>query len=304
MKLTCKRHNFRQLFIKICDWAGLYRHMSDDTYLRKMFYCCFGKDFNLKHPKTFNEKLQWLKLYDRNPEYTYLVDKYEVKSIISSRLGSQYSVPCIGLWDDFSSIDFDNMPNQFVLKTTHDSGSVIICNSKDDFDYKLSRHKLQKSLRRNYYYYRREWPYKNVKPRIIAEPLLINNGKPVDDIKIHCFNGIPKLILVCSDRYTSHGLTEDFYDIDWNHLNIMRPGVPNALFFHGKPPKLNEMIELARKISSGIPFLRVDFFIADNQIYIGELTFFPASGFERFVPDEWDDILGSWLELPPFPASK
>ena len=286
-----------QYRIKIYDWLKMYKNLPDKEYLSKMYYCCFGKKIDLDDPKTFNEKIQWLKLNDRRSEYTSLVDKYEMKNIISKQLGKEFIVPTYGVWNNFDEIDFSLLPNQFVLKTTHDSGGVVICKDKHTFDLKEAKKILNHSLKNNYYEYRREWPYKNVKPRIIAEMLLCNADQEIDDYKVHCFNGEPQMTLVCSDRHSQSGLKEDFYDNNWNHLNLKRPGVSNSKRTHKKPDRFEEMLSISKKLSKNYPFLRVDFYVIENRIYIGELTLYPASGFDGFEPEEWDMVLGEWIDL-------
>lgn len=286
-----------QYRIKICDWLKMYKNLSDKEYLSKMYYCCFGKKIDLDAPKTFNEKIQWLKLNDRRSEYTLFVDKYEIKNIISKQLGEEFIVPTYGVWNYFEEIDFSLLPNQFVLKTTHDSGGVVICRDKRTFDLNKAKKIINHSLKNNYYEYRREWPYKNVKPRIIAEMLLGNANQEIDDYKVHCFNGEPKMTLVCSDRHSQSGMTEDFYDNNWTHLNLKRPGVSNSKRTHKKPDRFEEMLLISKELSKNYPFLRVDFYVTENSIYIGELTLYPASGFDGFEPEEWDMVLGEWIDL-------
>ena len=253
---------------------------------------------NLEDPKTFNEKLQWLKLHDRQPVYSKLVDKYEVKKCISDIIGEDHIIPTIGVYDRVEDINFDELPNQFVLKCTHDSGGIVICKDKSLLNREAAIKKLQHGLKKNYYYQNREWPYKNVTPRIIAEQYMNNVGQELDDYKVHNFNGEPKVILVCSDRYKESGLAEDFYSCDWEHLDISRPGLRHSAEVQKKPAELDEMLELAKKLSAGIPFVRTDFYIINHQVYFGEMTFFPACGMKPFVPREWDYKFGSYITLP------
>lgn len=287
----------KQYRTKIFAWLGMYDNLSDEEYIKKMYYCYFGREIDLDNPKTFNEKLQWLKLNDRKNEYTAIVDKYEMKRVITEQIGERYIVPTYGVWDSFKEIDFNLLPDQFVLKTTHDSGGVVICRSKKSFDLKKAKEILNHSLINNYYKHTREWPYKNVKPRIIAEMFLDNDNEEIDDYKVHCFNGEPKITLVCSDRHSSSGLTEDFYDNDWNHLNLKRPGVPNSKKLHNKPVNFDEMLSISRILSKNHQFIRVDFYIVKDRLYIGELTFYPSGGFDGYEPEEYDMILGNWLDL-------
>jgi hypothetical protein len=275
------------------------RIYSDEFYLKSFYRYNFRKKLNLKNPQTFNEKLQWLKLYDRKPEYTQMVDKYEAKKWIADKIGEEYIIPTLGVWDKFEDIDFDSLPNQFVLKTTHDSGGVIICKSKEDFDKESAKKKLKKSLKRNYYWNGREWPYKNVKPRILAEEYMVDeSGYELKDYKFFCFNGKMKVFFVAKDRQTKGEETKfDFFDENFEHLPFTN-GHPNSKPPYFKPENFEKMKELAEKLSQGIPHLRVDFYNINGRIYLGELTFSHWSGFVPFEPEEWDYTLGSWIELP------
>ena len=282
---------------KVHSLLGLYNNMPDEEYICKMYKIGTGKELNINEPSTFNEKLQWLKLNDRKPYYTTLVDKHLVKLEISKMIGEEYVIPTLGVWEKFEDIDFDALPNQFVLKCTHDSGGLVICKDKEKFNYNSARKKINKCLRRNFFFTGREWPYKNVKPRIIAESYLDNNGIDLEDYKFHCFNGEVKFILVCRDRFSSNGLTEDFFDIEWNHLDVRRTNHPNSETEIKKPRNYEKMVELAMILSKNIPFVRVDFYDVNGKIYFGEVTFFPASGFERFIPDSFDQIAGEWIKI-------
>lgn len=272
--------------------------MDDRTYIEKLYRLSIGKKLNLDNPKTFNEKLQWLKLYNRKPEYTKMVDKYEVRKYISEKIGDEYLIPLIGVYDKFEEIDFDKLPEQFVIKCNHDSGSTIICKNKDEFDYKLCMKKINKALKRNYFYLGREWPYKNVKPKIIIEKYLGVDGRTeIVDYKFMCFNGRVKCSFVCLDRDKSEGLKVDFYDLQWKKMPFQRH-YPNSNRDIEKPKNYNLMIKLAEKLAEGIPFVRVDFYEIDGKVYFGELTFFPGGGMEEFEPEEYDEILGNMIELP------
>lgn len=278
---------------------GFYNHVPDDEYLERKFKAAMGTELDLADPKTFNEKLQWLKLYDRKPEYTMMVDKLKVRGYIKETLGEEYLIPLLGSWDDPDEIDFDALPNQFVLKCNHNSGlGMCICKDKSKLDVKKVKAELKRGLKQNYYLTGREWPYKDVKPRIIAEQYLTCDGRDIDDYKVHNFNGIPKMVLVCRDRFKATGLTEDFYSDTWEHLDVKRPNHPNAEVRIECPEKLKEMLELSTKLAKGIPFVRTDFYVVDHKVYFGEITFYPASGFGKFVPEEWDHIFGEWIVLP------
>ena len=279
---------------------GMLRFMTDKRNIQWMYYASFGKRLNLENPQTFNEKIQWLKLYDRNVLYTSLVDKYAVKEYVKEAIGEQYVIPTFGVWDRFEDINIDSLPEQFVLKTTHDGGGagVVICNRKGEFDDVDAKTRINESLARDVYSDLREWPYKNVPHRILAEKLLLNDGQPLQDYKIHCFEGEPKFILVCKDRYEKTGLTEDFFDCEWQHIPVRRPKHPNSETPIAPPMQLQEMLDLSRHLSQGIPFVRTDFYVADGKVLFGEMTFYPTSGYTAFVPKEYDIIFGQWLKLP------
>lgn len=272
--------------------------ISDKRLLKILYKNRIGKKLDFKNPNTFNEKLQWLKLYDRNPDYTKMVDKYEAKKYISNLIGEEYIIPTLGVYNNFDEIDFDKLPNEFVMKCTHDSGGNIICKDKTKLDFKVVREKIERCLKRNYYNVGREWPYKNVKPRIIVEKYMEDKAQEeLKDYKFMSFNGKVKCSFVCSDRYGEDGLKVDFYDLEWNKMPFQRH-YPNSKENIQKPKNYELMIQLAEKLSNGIPFVRVDFYEINGKVYFGELTFFPGSGFEEFTPEKYDRILGDMLELP------
>lgn len=278
---------------------GAYQSLPDEDYLRRLFRAIRGNELNLSSPTTFNEKLQWLKLYDRKPEYTVMVDKYKVRGYISEKIGEQYLIPLIGVWESPDEIDFDALPNQFAMKCNHNSGlGMCICTDKSKLDIHKVKNDLANGLKQDYYLTGREWPYKDVPRRIIAEQFLQSDAGGLTDYKIHCFNGVPRFVLVCRDRFSGTGLTEDFYSPAWERMELRRPKIPNAAEPAPKPEKLDEMLALAKKLSKDIPFLRVDFYVVEGKIYFSELTFFPASGFEGYDPPEWDKTFGDWLSLP------
>jgi len=268
----------------------------DETYLKWRFYHGLHKWPNLKNPQTFNEKLNWLKLHSKNPLYTQLVDKYAVKEWIGKQNIGIKLIPTLGIWDDFDSIDFEKLPNQFVLKCTHDSGGLIICKNKKKLDRHSARLKIEKCLKQNFFYRGREYPYKHVKPRIIAEQYMVDeSGTELKDYKFFCFNGEPKMFFVASDR--PFATKFDFFDLDFNHLPFHN-GHPWAVKPINKPEHFEEMIEYARKLSKGFPHVRIDFYNINGDIYFGEMTFFHNSGFVSFEPQEWDYKIGEWLKLP------
>lgn len=275
------------------------RIIPDALYLKLRYWKMFHKPLNLKKPKTFNEKLQWLKLYDRKPEYTRMVDKYEAKQYVAERIGEKYIIPTLGVWDSFDEINFDSLPDQFVLKCTHDSGGLVICTDKAKLNLEKARRCITSSLNRNYFWANREWPYKNVKPRIIAEAYMQDTSTAeLRDYKFFCFNGEAKLLFIATDRQTEGEETKfDFFDMDFNHLDV-RNGHPNADIPPEKPICFDEMRQLAEKLSAGIPQLRVDFYEVDGKVYFGELTFFHWTGLVPFEPEQWDEVFGSWIELP------
>lgn len=275
----------------------IFRLIPDAIYIRLRYKNVFSRFPDLRNPKTFNEKLNWLKLYDRNMIYTIMVDKYEAKRYVADIIGEEYIVPTYGIWDRAEDIDFDSLPDKFVLKATHDSGRVIICRDKSTLDKDNAIREMRKSLRRNFYAVTREWPYKNVKPRIIAEQLLETlDGSEIADYKVHNFNGIPRIILVCRDRFNGV-MTEDFYDTQWNHIDVRRPAHPNAMRLEDQPKTLEKMLELSQRLSEGIPFVRNDFYSINGKVYFGEMTFYPASGLVPFVPESYDLMFGEWLNL-------
>ncbi len=277
---------------------GLYRTMDDEKFLKRVYYARTGKTLNLENPKTFNEKLQWLKLHDRNPRYSVMADKAAVKDYVRKLIGQKYIIPTLGVYDSFEDIDFDKLPERFVLKCTHDSGGLVICSDRSAFNKRKAKRVLSKFLKRDYFLQWREYPYKDIPKKIIAEEFLSPDKNGLTDYKVHCFNGEPRLILVCSERFSEKGLTEDFYTESWEHLDIKRPGVPQAAEHADKPVQLDEMLSLARVLSKGIPFVRIDFYIVNNSVLFSEFTFYPASGLTNFEPCEWDKTIGDWLTLP------
>ena len=270
---------------------------NDKTYLKIRYYATFKKNLNLQNPQTFNEKLQWLKLNDRKDIYAKMVDKYEAKSYVSKIIGNKYIIPTLGIYNNFDEIDFNKLPNQFVIKCTHDSGGLVIVTDKSKLDIEKSKKKINKSLKRNYYYPGREWPYKNVKPRIIIEKYMKDNSiNDLMDYKFFCFNGKCKFFKIDFNRLTKH--QANYYDINGNFLpfgeEICPPDFSKKLEL---PVNLKKMINLAEKLSQNITFLRVDFYEINGNIYFGELTFYPASGFGKFQPEEWDLKLGNLIDL-------
>lgn len=297
ISIKSKYRDRRQKYIENALKPENFVKLSDKEAIKVRYYLNFGKYPDLKRPKTFNEKLQWLKLYDRRPEYTNLVDKYEVKKIVAGIIGEQYIVPTLGVWNFADEIDFDFLPNQFVLKCTHDSESVTICKNKAEFDIQAAKKKLNACLQKNMFLWGREWPYKNVKPRIIAEAYLKNDdGAPLNDYKFFCFNGEVKTMLIVSERFES-GSKLDYFDLSGNHMPIKHT-YPNATNLPSFPKNFEQMKNLAEILSAGYPHVRPDFYECNGKIYFGEMTFFTGSGFLPFFPESWDKIFGSWIHLP------
>ena len=278
---------------------GCYHSMPDEEYLKRRFHARMGYSLDLSHPQTYNEKLQWLKLYDRKPNYTKMVDKLEAKEYVSSIIGEEYIIPTLGVWDRFEDIDFDSLPNQFVLKCTHDSGGIVICRDKRVLNKAAAARKIKKSLRNSFYWIGREWPYKDVKPRIIAEKYMEDDEtSELRDYKFFTFNGKAKALYIATDRQLEGVETKfDFFDMDYHHLPFTN-GHPNAPKLPDKPKKFDEMRKLAELLGSGMPQLRVDFYEANGRVFFGELTFFHMSGLVPFNPNEWDKTFGAWIELP------
>lgn len=272
-----------------------YKNMSDKEFLEKKFKYMLGYDLNLENPTTFNEKLQWLKLYDRCPEYTTMVDKFAVKKYMADKIGEQYIIPTLGVWDKFDDIDFDKLPKQFVLKCTHDSGGLVIVKDKQQFDKAAANKKLEKCLKRNYYWSGREWPYKNVSPKIIAEQYLQDSKtSQLNDYKFLCFEGRPEIIEIHQNRYTNK-YTQDFYDINWRPVPISQgEKFGNGIF---KPQTFELMLKFSASLSEGFHHLRIDWYEVNGKLYFGELTFYDGSGFVPFDKIEYDEYLGSLIKL-------
>jgi hypothetical protein len=270
----------------------------DKPYLQLKYKWAFKKRLDLQNPITYNEKLQWLKLYDRDPLYTRLVDKYEVKQYVADKIGEEYIIPTFGVWTTADAIDISSLPDQFVLKGTHDGGSVYLCKDKASFNIENAKKKMAFALKRNYYWHGREWPYKDVQPRIIAEAYMEDEEtEELRDYKFFCFDGVVKALFIASDRQKPVDTKFDFFDADGNHLDI-KQGHPNA----DVPPRLPEnfelMKELASVLSKGFPQLRVDFYEVNGKVYFGELTFSHFDGMVPFIPEKWDEIFGSYIQLP------
>ena len=277
--------------------------LPDKLYLSLLFHREMGYWMDWNNPKTFNEKLQWLKLYNRKPEYTIMADKVKAKEWVAERIGAEYIIPTLGVWDDPDDIDFDKLPNQFVIKCSHNSGlGMYICKDKSKMDVEVVKQGLREGLKENYYLHGREWPYKNVPKRIIAEKYMaddsIENRGGLTDYKFYCFNGKAYKVMLCLDRNTGN---TKFYSFDkqWNLLRHNKMGIAAPKDFTlPKPAKMDEMFNLAERLSQDIPLLRVDLYYVNGRIYFGELTFFPDSGLDANIIREIDELYGSMIKLP------
>jgi len=294
------RHATAAVFFALSS-RKLLNWVPDQLYLSVLWRAYFHKKLDWKNPKAFNEKVQWLKVKDRNPLYPTLVDKYAVRAWIKEKIGEEYLVPLVGgPWNSFDEIDFDALPERFVLKCTHDSGNVVICQDKGTFDFTAAKAKIEKSLKVNYYWGGREWPYQYVQPRIIAEQYMESaSSGELMDYKFMMFGGEHRCAFVCSNRFAGSKLNVTFFDPDWKRLPFER-------HYHADPQTLprpecyTEMIRVAEKLSKGFPLMRVDLYEINHRVYFGEMTLYPGSGLETFQPVDWDYKLGDWVELNKF----
>ena len=277
---------------------GLTRLIKNDRFYLKVAYFLSmnGKVLHLDQPRTYSEKLQWLKLNERHEEYTKMVDKVQAKDYVASIIGEQYIIPTLGVWEHFDDIDFGKLPNQFVLKCSHDSQGIVICRDKSKLDIEAARKKINRCLKRNYYWCGREYPYRDVPKRILAEKLMVDeSGTELKDYKFFCFDGEVKMLYVASERGKSTKF--DYFDLDCNHLPF-RQSYPISQKTLVKPKNFEQMIEVARRLSQGFRHVRVDLYNVNGEIYFGELTFFNNAGLLPFQPHEWDYKIGEWLKLP------
>lgn len=295
-----KRTIYNRIQLRLLRYLAPF--LGDESYVKLYYLFHMLKPLDLENPQTYNEKLQWLKLHDKRPEYTQMVDKIAAKEYVASIIGDEYIIPTIAIYEKPEDIDFDQLPNQFVLKVTHDSGGIVVCKNKQTINKKEVIKKMEWGLKRTYYKFNREYPYKNVPRRIIAEQYMEDeSGYELKDYKIFCFDGKPKLLFVASDRQI-HKTKFDFFDLDWNHLPFTNghPNNPNSI---QKPKNFEKMLDIAAKLSKGIPHVRVDLYNINGKIYFGEMTFFHWSGIVPFVPEEWDYKIGDMLHLPTHPTS-
>lgn len=288
---------YRRVLLRLLKMSG--ELFSDSLFIKLKFYLYMGSFPDLKSPKTFNEKLQWLKLHNRHDIHTKLVDKIEVKKYVEEKIGSKYIIPTLTVYDRIQDIDISKLPDKFVLKCNHNSGGIVICRNKGTFDLDNAKKILQSKLKQNYFKIGREWPYKNVTPRILAEQYIEgDHDGDLYDYKFFCFNGKVKMCLVCAYRNEVGGVKLNFYDRDWHLLPFTRHygNIPHEI---KKPDEYQEMIEVAEKLASDFKFIRVDLYLQDDKILFGELTFFPGNGWGEFTPEEWDYKVGEWLDISP-----
>lgn len=273
----------------------LFHFMSDKLYLQIKYWAMTSRRLDLDNPKSFNEKLQWLKLFDRDASYINMVDKLAVKDLASEVMGSDKVAKVLCTWESPEQIDLSVLPNSFVLKCNHDSGSSVVCKDKKDFDINKAIRQLTQAMQSNYYFDGREWPYRKIKPVVFAEQY-IHSINPLVDYKVFCFNGIPHYVIRYSDVENNGSRAMDYYDMNWNLLSVKKPGHPNGLVI-SKPSFFNEIKHYSELFSKNIPFLRVDFVEADGHLFFGELTLYPSSGFNSFIPEQFDEVLGQKLTI-------
>ena len=290
-----------RIVFKAAD-AGMLNFVNDETIIKLKYRLKTGKKLDLDNPQTYNEKLQWLKLHDRKPIYTTMVDKYEVKKYVADIIGKEHIIPTIGIYDKFDDINFDKLPNKFVIKCTHDSGGLVICNNKAKLNLKSTRKTINNCLRKNFYWAGREWPYKNVKPRILIEQYMEDpKEKDLKDYKFFCFDGKIGIVLVCTNRPVE--LEETWLDENFNVIDLREGGHRNRTDLR-KPAKFDQMKRVATKLSKNVPHVRVDLYEIKGQVYFGELTFFPAGGLEQFDDESWNDKLGKLINNIPIEREK
>jgi len=299
--------NNPRIIIYYLNSLGWLNNLSDRKWVELIWWSKTGKKLDLDNPRSFNEKIQWLMVYDHRPEYTKLVDKYLVRNYVEDTVGSKYLVPLLGVWDSPDEINFDLLPNQFVLKCNHNSGEgMCVCRTKEKIDIPTVKKKLRHALSKNYYYGGREWSYKNVHPRILCEQFIVDNDPnntagTLIDYKFYCFNGEPKFLYVGVDDISS-GTKGDaklsFVDLDWKTPPFYRTDHEPIPVDVEKPERFDEMIKIAKDLSKGFPFVRVDLYWVNEKIYFSEMTFYPGAGYGFFSPEEWEKRLGDWIILP------
>ena len=299
------KNNPYHIFLSL-DSRKLLNWLPDKIFLKLIYRGIFGKKLDLSNPRSFNEKMQWLKLNNRKEIYTTMVDKYEVKKYVGDMIGHDKIIPTIGIWEKFEDIIFNELPNQFVLKCTHDSGGLIVCKDKSSLNIEEVRMKIDSCLKRSFYKVGREWPYKNAKPKIIAEMYMFDNAtgqldeiEGLTDYKFYCFNGEPRFLYVAKSNFI-HGEKNDLlstYDLNWELTPFQRQDHDPLPYKPNKPLNFDKMVEFSKLLSKDIPFVRVDWYEINEKLYFGELTFFPGSGYGEFSPDEYNRVIGDWLDI-------
>lgn len=303
MLILEKAHNAKRKIIKNYHKYFTIQHpetyiLSDKTFIKKMYKERMGKEIDLSNPKTFCEKQNWLKLYDRKPIYTVMVDKYLARDFVAERIGKDYLVPLLGVWDNADEIDFSLLPDKFVLKCNHNS-DVTICTDKSSLNEEETKKKLNEQLRVDYFVRKREWPYKNVTRKIICEKYMENtDGTEPLEYKVFCFNGVARYVLVIANRFSNKEITMDTYDLNWKYTDLVNGDCAQAGNLFDKPTFLDEIKNISETLSENVPFLRVDFNFWNQKLYFGEMTFFDSAGFEHYKPEQWDRILGELITLP------
>lgn len=284
--------------IDIMNARGYLKFIKDETWIKYRYKRVFQKDLDLENPKTFNEKMQWLKLYYRNPICSDMVDKVKAKDYVKSRLGEEVTIPTLGTWENFFEINWDELPSQFVLKCNHDSGGLVICRDKKSLNIEAAEIKINKCLKRNYFWHGREWVYKNIKPCILAEKYMEDqNNREIRDYKFYCFDGCVKCLYVSQGLENHQTARIGFFDIDFKEMPFRRTDYKGFDVPPKKPEKFKEMLKIAEKLSKGFPFLRVDLYEINGKLYFSELTFIPCSGWMKIEPAEWDYKMGEWIKL-------
>lgn len=300
------KNNKREILVALFNHivkTGIFNSLSDEKYVSLMYYVHIGSKLDLKNPKGFNEKLQWLKIYDHNPKYVSMVDKYAVKEYVAEKIGKQYIIPTLGVWKKYDDINFEALPDKFVLKCTHDSGSVCVCSDRKQFNYEKAKKKLDRALSRNLYYWGREWPYKMVEPQIIAEQYLDDGNNGLVDYKFMCFNGQVKCVFTVTNRFSQNDMHVTFYDMEWNIMPFTRHYNADSIPIK-KPQSYDKMLKIAEVLAADLIFARIDFYEINGKPYFGEITLCPGNGVEEFKPKEWDNILGSWMDISKLQGEK
>lgn len=283
-----------RLFYRLL-YAGLLNFIPDKLMISIQFRLLLGRSMDWKSPKTYNEKLNWLKLYGSSDTYSVYVDKYKVREFVAEKIGEEYLVPCLGVWSKFNDIDWNILPEKFVLKCNHGSHCSMICTNKDTFDYNVAEKNFNSWMKRDWYWLYREKPYKGITPCIIAEQFIGKGEMVPEDYKVFCYNGVPKLVRVDVDRYSNH-ITYNYYTIDWERselqfTEISRERTP-------RPTCLNEMLRLSSVLAQNFKHVRVDWYIVDGNLYFGEMTFFNSAGYDTdFIKYEDDLLFGRDLQL-------